>query len=460
MSRQKARYFGTDGIRGRANAHPVTADFALRLGRSAASVLGPPSATTAPLFIVGRDTRQSGPMLEAALAAGLASAGASVELAGVVPTPAVAVLVQERGAAAGVVISASHNPHEDNGIKFFQHEGYKLDDSTEEALEVAVDAAEPAAGPVGTIRPLGELALDLYLRRVLAGLPPGFSLGGLRVAVDCANGAAFRATPEALQRLGADLRAHHLAPDGVNINAGCGSTFPAEICRLTVAEGAAVGISHDGDADRVLLCDETGSLLDGDEILALAALDLLRRDELAGRTLVATVMSNLGLDAALRAAGGRVVRTGVGDREVIAEMRRGGFSLGGEQSGHLIFARQSTTGDGLVAALQVLRLMVERDRPLSALRGVMTLYPQAQRNLRVSAKPPLESLTTLMALRRETEAILGPDGRVLLRYSGTEPKLRVLVEGPEAGVVERQADLLAAEVDRILGPAAATPRGS
>ena len=437
------RYFGTDGIRGRAGETPITAEFAEKLGRALVVVLG----LDAPVIAIGRDTRESGPMLEAALARGIASAGGEVQLLGVLPTPGVAAFVVENKLAAGAVISASHNPAHDNGIKFFSGDGFKLPDETELAIEQQLET--PGSGTPGTITQVDEAAAR-YVAHVLRSLPSGFSLRGLKIAVDCANGAAFETTPAALRALGADVHVFHAAPDGRNINADCGSTVAPEISRLVKETGAHVGLSHDGDADRLLLCDETGDPLDGDELLAMAGLDLLRRGELAGKTVVATIMSNLGLDEALEQAGGHVIRTAVGDRYVLEAMRDGGFILGGEQSGHMIFLRHGTTGDGLVSALQIFRLMAESGKPLSELRQVLRKYPQAQRAVAVKAKPPLESVPAVQAAITAAEEALAPRGRVLVRYSGTEPKLRILLEGRDAGLLEDHADRIADAVRQCL----------
>jgi phosphoglucosamine mutase len=445
----KRQYFGTDGVRGRAGEPPVTAEFAERLGRAAARVLG--AGTGGGAIAIGRDTRVSGPELEQALAAGIASAGGDARLLGVVPTPGVAALVKSGGLAAGAVISASHNPACDNGIKFFGGDGYKLADETELAIELALDE-EPAAAARGTVT-AEPGAHDHYVRHALASWPRGLSMGGLRIAVDCANGAAFRSTPEALRQLGADVAVFHAAPDGTNINLGCGSTEPGEIARLVRETGAQVGLSHDGDADRLLLCDETGDPLDGDELLAIAGLDLLRAGDLPNSTVVATVMSNLGLDEAIENAGGRVVRTAVGDRYVLEAMKAGGHILGGEQSGHMIFARHGTTGDGLVSALQILRLMAATGRPLSEIRRVMSKYPQAQRGVMVRAKPPIEELPAVRQAVAAAEEAVAPRGRVLVRYSGTEPKLRILLEGRDAAVLEEHADRIAEAVRATIGQA-------
>lgn len=442
------KYFGTDGVRGRAGEHPITAEFARRLGRAAARVLA--AGQPRPVVAIGRDTRASGPALEAALAAGLAATGCEVRLLGVLPTPGVAALVVSEGWTAGAVISASHNPAEDNGIKFFSADGGKLDDETEALIEAGLDDSTAAPARGGEIMAEDD-ATSRYVDHALRSLPEGFSLQGVKIAVDCANGASFRTTPAALRRLGAGVAVFHADPDGRNINLGCGSTEADEISRLVIAQGASVGLSHDGDADRLLLCDETGSPLDGDELLAIAALDLLERGELAHSTVVATVMSNLGLDEAVEQAGGRVLRTAVGDRHVLEAMRAGGYILGGEQSGHMIFARHGTTGDGLVSALQIFRILREQDRPLSELRRVMAKYPQARRDFAVRAKPPVAELPDVRAAIAAAEAALAPRGRVLVRYSGTEPKLRILLEGRNAGVVEDHAERIAVAARAAIG---------
>ena len=447
------RLFGTDGIRGVANRYPVTPEIAMRLGRAAGYLLKRGGAER-PRFVIGRDTRRSGTMLEAALVAGLNSVGADALLAGVVPTPAVACLVQELGATGGIVISASHNTAEDNGLKLFGEDGYKLPDAVEERLEhlILTDEADDVRADGADIV-ISEVIADAAARygAIARSSVPGMSLHGMKIAVDCANGAAFRTTPEVLRGLGATLSVFHTDPDGVNINAGCGSTHAGEISRLVKETGAQIGISHDGDADRLVLCDETGEVIDGDEILAMTALDALKRGSLAGKTLVATVMSNFGLDESIAAAGGKVVRTAVGDRYVVEAMREGNFSIGGEQSGHLIFRDYGTTGDGLLAALQVLRIMTESGRPLGELRRCLKKYPQAQRNLRVKEKPPMDSLKEVSLLVKETESALAGRGRVLLRYSGTEPKVRLLIEGPDEAIINAAADKIAGALTAAIG---------
>lgn len=444
----KRKYFGTDGIRGVAGRYPVTPEFAEKLGCALTRVLAAQNRRA--IVAIGRDTRGSGPALEAALAAGIAAGGSDVRLLGVLPTPGVAAAVVRDKLAAGAVISASHNPAGDNGIKFFSGDGFKLPDETELAIEKEIDSpASPGALP-GRIERTTDAAAR-YVEHALRSLPPGFSLQGMKIAVDCANGASFETTPAALRQLGAETAVFHASPDGNNINLGCGSTAPGEISRLVRKTGAHVGLSHDGDADRLLLCDETGQPCDGDDLLAMAGLDQLRRGELAHDTLVATVMSNLALDDVIGSAGGNVVRASVGDRYVLEAMLAGGYTLGGEQSGHMIFLRHGTTGDGLVAALQIMRLMVESGKPLSELRKALRKYPQAQRAVTVKSKPPLEELPAVQNAIADAERAIAPRGRALVRYSGTEPKLRILLEGPDAVVLEKHADAIADTVRQVIG---------
>ncbi len=451
---QKRRYFGTDGIRGRANVGCLTAGFAVRLGEAAADTFLARRERTGtwPTVVVGKDTRQSCDMLESAVAAGLTSRGIDVRLAGVVPTPAVAMLVRDEGAAFGIVVSASHNPFEDNGIKFFGPEGYKLDDALEREIESRLDGAAPVPheGSVGRVA-VQEGVADRYVAFIRASVGEDRDLlRGLRIAIDTANGAASVTSPEILRSLGAKVTAYHHHPNGININRDCGCTHPTEIGRIVRETGVDVGVSHDGDADRVLLCDETGSILDGDEIMAIAALSMIARGSLQDKTLVATVMSNAGLDEALRAVGGRVVRAAVGDRYVIEEMRRGGYNFGGEQSGHFIFRDHNTTGDGILAAVQVLKILRESGAPLSELRRAMTKFPQVLRNLRVREWRPLEALAAAPRIAA-LEKTLGNSGRVLLRYSGTEPLLRLLVEGRDADFIAAEADALIAAIHKEIG---------
>ena len=457
---QEKKIFGTDGVRGVANVEPVTAETALKLGRAAAHVftnLNPREhlAGTRPKIVLGKDTRLSGYMLENALVAGITSLGVDVLIIGPLPTPGVAYITRSLRADAGIVLSASHNSYEDNGIKFFRHDGYKLDDKIEQQIEELVftgeiDSIRPTAGKIGRARRIDD-ALGRYVEFAKTSFPRGRSLEKMRIAIDAGNGAAYKSTPCILRELGADLRITHNEPNGTNINAGCGSTHPEEIQRIVKECGAQVGITHDGDADRVLLCDEKGEIVDGDEILAIASIDLLGSGQLRENTLVATVMSNFGLDEALSAKGGKVLRTKVGDRYVIEEMVQRNLNLGGEQSGHMIFRDFTTTGDGIVSALQILRIMQASGRPLSEIKKCLTKYPQAQRNLRVKHKPPLSELPTVMKLVNETEKELSGKGRVLLRYSGTEPKIRLLIEGRELEKIDKHANRIADAIQQAIG---------
>ena len=457
---EQKKIFGTDGVRGIANAEPVTAETALKLGRAAAYVFAQlnPRRTPAgarPKIVLGKDTRLSGYMLENALVAGITSLGVDVLVIGPLPTPGVAYITRSLRADAGIVLSASHNPYQDNGIKFFRHDGYKLDDQIEEKIERLVfngeiDSIRPTANKIGRATRIDD-ALGRYVEFAKASFPRGMSLDEMRVAVDVANGAAYKSTPCVLRELGADVAVAHNQPSGMNINDGCGSIYPEEIQRIVQMSGADVGITHDGDADRVLLCDENGEIVDGDEILAIAAIDLLEAGRLEQNTVVATVMSNFGLDETLAAHGGKVVRTKVGDRYVIEEMMKQKLNLGGEQSGHVIFRDFTTTGDGIITALQILRIMHKSGQPLSKLKLCLQKYPQAQRNLMVKSKPPLEELRDVMKLRDEIERELAGEGRVLLRYSGTEPKIRLLIEGREFDKIDKHADRIAEAIQAAIG---------
>ena len=459
MTQQK-RIFGTDGVRGVANVEPVTAETSLKLGRAAAHVftrLNPrknPEGTR-PKIVLGKDTRLSGYMLENALVAGITSMGVDVLIIGPLPTPGVAYITRSLRADAGIILSASHNPYEDNGVKFFRHDGYKLDDQVEQQIEQIVFAGEidsirPTAGEIGRAARIDD-ALGRYVEFAKASFPRGMSLEKMRVAVDVANGAAYKSTPCILRELGAEVTVAHNEPNGININAQCGSIYPEEIQRLVKETGADVGITHDGDADRVLLCDENGEIVDGDEILAIASIDLLRAGRLEQNTVVATVMSNFGLDETLTAEAGRVVRTKVGDRYVIEEMMKKKLNLGGEQSGHIIFRDFTTTGDGIISALQILRIMHQTGQPLSKLKTCLEKYPQAQRNVFVKEKPPLTELSTVMKLVNEAEKELSGKGRVLLRYSGTESKIRLLIEGRELDKIDKQANRIADAIQQAIG---------
>jgi phosphoglucosamine mutase len=454
------KLFGTDGVRGVANIEPVTAETALKLGRAAAHVFSHLQAhanrtSGRRTIVIGKDTRLSGYMLENALAAGVMSLGADVLLIGPLPTPGVAYITRSLRADAGIVLSASHNPYEDNGIKFFRHDGYKLDDEIERRIEGLVFSGEiesirPTAGKIGRATRIDD-ALGRYVEFAKTSFPRGRTLEGMRIAVDCGNGAAYKSTPLVLRELGAEVIVAHNTPNGRNINRDCGSTYPDEIQRIVKEVNAHIGISHDGDADRVLLCDETGTLVDGDEIMAIAAIDFLAQGRLRHNTLVATVMSNFGLNDALTRHKGQVVRTNVGDRYVIESMMKNDYNVGGEQSGHMIFRDYTTTGDGLISALQILRVMVETGKPLSELKSCLTKFPQAQRNLKVRKKTPLEQLPEVVSLVKETERELAGAGRVLLRYSGTEPKIRLLIEGQDGDRINQRADQIAGLIQAAIG---------
>jgi phosphoglucosamine mutase len=442
------KLFGTDGIRGLANQNPVTPEIAMRLGWAMAREFfvrrdGPP-------VLVARDTRLSGPMLESAVAAGVASAGGNVRLGGVLPTPAVAALSRRLPCAAAVMISASHNPYEDNGLKVFGAGGLKCDDAAEARIAQLILSADelgvrPTGAAIGRMDPWPE-AEGEWVRLASLEFSEGLSLNGMRIVVDAAHGAAFRTTPAVLRNLGAEVIEHFCSPDGVNINRRCGSTYPEVIAGLIrQTEGAHLGIAHDGDADRVAFADETGDVLDGDEVLAILGRALHQKGRLAKGKLVATVMSNLGLDEAMREAGISVVRAQVGDRYVLERMLAEDLNLGGEQSGHVILRDYNSTGDGLNTALQILRVMRETGQPLSQLRRCLRKYPQLLINEPVAEKRPFEQIEGLVEILKQAETELGSTGRILLRYSGTENKVRLLLEARE----KSQLNLIAS---RILAP--------
>jgi len=460
MSRHPKRIFGTDGVRGTANIEPVTAETVLKLGRAAAHVFKTLESHARGLgrhkIVIGKDTRLSGYMLENALSSGILSMGVDVIFIGPLPTPGVAYVTRSLRADAGIVITASHNPYDDNGIKFFRADGYKLDDAVEAHIEQlafsgAIEHVRPVASEVGKALRVDD-AIGRYIEYAKASFPKRMNLEGVRVVVDCANGASYKTTPSVLRELGADVIVYGNQPDGMNINKDCGAMHPEGLCRKVVEHRAQLGIAHDGDADRVQLCDEQGNLVDGDDILAVTALEMLSQNTLPERTVVTTVMSNAGLDAAVRQAGGCTVRTAVGDKYVIEEMLRNGFVVGGEQSGHIIFREHATTGDGLVAALQVLRIMKAQNALLSQLRLCWTRFPQKLINVRVREKPPFEEVEGFAPLLAEAEAEVKPGGgRVFVRYSGTESKARVLVEAPDAELVERWCTQLADVLRTRLG---------
>jgi phosphoglucosamine mutase len=431
------RLFGTDGVRGVANKE-LTPELAFRLGRAATAFFGEETHCQ-PVVVIGRDTRISGQMLEAALAAGICSAGGKAILAGVVPTPAVAYLTRKLNAQAGVVISASHNPYPDNGIKFFAGTGYKLPDAVEEKLEDLVlqttdELARPTAEGVGTIEYRHDLIKE-YIDYAVSTVGDSFS--GLKIVVDCSNGAAFEVAPAVLKSLGAEVVVINDSPNGININKDCGSTHMAGLQQAVIDHQADIGIAHDGDADRCLAVDETGALVDGDQIMVICALELLKQNQLKDNTLVTTVMSNIGLHQAIKKAGGRLEITPVGDRYVLENMREYGYTLGGEQSGHIIFNEYSTTGDGLITALQLIWSTRKSGKKLSELAGLMTRYPQLLVNVRVQSKEGWQENQVIDAAIKAGEAELGESGRILVRPSGTEPLIRVMAEGPTLPQLEK-----------------------
>lgn len=440
------RFFGTDGIRGVANAD-LTPELAFRVGRAAGAEMGGAGG----LFVLGRDTRLSGPMLEASLAAGICSVGAHVGLGGILTTPAVAYLTRDLGAACGVVISASHNPVEDNGIKLFGGDGFKLPDAREAAIECLLerdDLPRPTGTAMGTIEAIQD-GVDRYLAH-LADLSTG-ALDGMKIVVDCAFGAAVRVAPRLWEMLGADVVTLHGEPDGSRINVACGSTFLGPLRQAVLAHGADVGFAHDGDADRVLAVDELGEEVDGDALMGICALDRHRRGTLPGGIVVATVMSNLGLEQRLAQEGIRLERAPVGDRYVLERMIETGATLGGEQSGHLIFLDQATTGDGLVTAIALTNVMSSTGRRLSDLRAGIPRLPQVLVNVRVRARNGLIDAPEVDRVVAAAEARLALRGRILVRPSGTEPLVRVMVEAASHEEARAVAEEVAAVIASRLG---------
>ncbi len=442
------RLFGTDGIRGRVNRSPMTPENVLRIGMAAARVLKKEHGRNT--VLIGKDTRLSGYMIESALTSGICSMGMNVTLVGPVPTPGIAFLTRTLRLDAGIVISASHNPFEDNGIKFFSSDGFKLPDELEKRIEeLAVDDGlcerRPSGSDIGKAYRL-EDATGRYIEYIKSTIPRGTTFEGIRVVVDCANGAAYKVTPWVLRELGADVITINDRPDGININANCGSLHLDGLQRAVRQYSAHVGIAHDGDADRTLFCDEKGNIIDGDKILGIWAVELKREGRLCGDTVVSTVMSNLGLEHYLSSHGIKLIRTKVGDRFVVEKMRAGGYNLGGEQSGHIVFFDYNTTGDGPITALHILYLMRKKNEPLSKLVSDIKLYPQILINVEVEKKRDIKSIPEIEAAIKKAEERLAEKGRVLVRPSGTEPKIRVMVEGDEQHLIEK----LAKDISRVV----------
>ncbi len=452
-TKQRKRLFGTDGVRGVANIYPMTTEMAMQLGRAVAYVFK--QEPRRHRIVIGKDTRLSCYMIENALVAGICSMGVDVLLVGPLPTPGIAFITSSMRADAGVVISASHNPYQDNGIKFFSKDGFKLPDELELAMEDYIfnnsdESHRPTASEVGKAYRVDD-ATGRYVVFAKNSFPSNLTLDGMKIVLDCANGAAYRVAPAVFSELGADVISIGVNPDGENINKGCGSLYPDKIASKVKETGADIGIALDGDGDRAIFCDEYGEIVDGDVVMAICGSRMLERGILRKKTIVATVMSNKGLDEVIEGYGGRVVRTQVGDRYVVEEMLRGGYNLGGEQSGHMVFLDHNTTGDGIITALQLLAIMVKEDKRLSELKGIFTPYPQVLVNVEVREKRAIEDIPGVMDIKRGIEERLGSRGRVFLRYSGTEPLLRVLVEGRDKQEIEAMADELADRIKREIG---------
>ena len=449
------KLFGTDGVRGVANVAPMLPETALRLGMAIAARLRQgPSASGARhgRIVIGKDTRLSGYLFEPALTAGIVSMGMDVWVCGPLPTPGIAFLTSSMRADAGVVISASHNPYQDNGIKVFARDGFKLPDAVEMEIEAlyegtALDGLRPPSADIGrTTRVDG--AVGRYVVFLKSTFPKERTLDGLKIVVDCAHGAAYKVAPAVFSELGATVIPIGVDPDGTNINDGVGALHPQGLCATVRAAQANIGIALDGDADRLIISDEKGRVVDGDAIMAMCARLMKRKGQLVKDTVVSTVMSNLGLEQSLGEVGVKLIRTAVGDRYVVEEMRKHGYNFGGEQSGHLVFLDSSTTGDGIVAALAVLSAMLEEGKPVSELAACFTASPQVLVNIKVAERRPIESLPDVVALIAKIEAKLGKAGRVLVRYSGTEPKARVMLEGPDQATIQAYADEIAAALEK------------
>ncbi|BFU97146.1 MAG: phosphoglucosamine mutase [Nitrospira sp.] len=447
------KLFGTDGVRGVANLEPMTSETAMQLGRAAAHLFMRRAGRHQ--IVIGKDTRVSGYMLESALTSGICSMGVDVLLVGPMPTPAIAFLTRSLRADAGVMISASHNPYQDNGIKFFSNNGLKLPDDMEARIEQLIVSNEiahlrPTADAIGKAFRIDD-AEGRYIEFVKRSLPKELDFQGIKLVVDCANGAAYKVAPAVLRELGAKVEVIGNKPDGMNINAGCGAVHPEPLRQAVLQHGADIGVALDGDADRAIFVCEQGTVIDGDHIMAALSLDLHQNGRLAKKTIVGTVMSNFGLEKAMNLAGITLVRTAVGDRYLLERMLADGYNFGGEQSGHFIFLDHNTTGDGLISALQVLSLMKRTQRPLSELAKAMTAVPQVLLNVKVSRKPDLESVPDLQSAIDESERKLNGNGRVIVRYSGTEPLLRIMIEGEQDRVIRQEADRLAQVVKTHIG---------
>jgi len=438
------KLFGTDGIRGVANIYPMTTEIAMQVGRAIAFIVKTRKGRHR--IVIGKDTRQSGYMIENALAAGICSMGVDVLLVGPLPTPGIAFITTSMRADAGVVISASHNPFQDNGIKVFSHDGFKLPDALEADIEDLIfsqkmAALRPVAEEVGRAKRIDD-AKGRYIVFLKNIFPKKQKLDGMHIVLDCANGATYGVAPHVFEELGAKVTTLGVNPDGKNINHKCGALHPELMAAKVKETGADIGLALDGDGDRLIVCDEKGKVVDGDNIMAICAKDLMKKRKLRKKTLVTTVMSNMGLEVAMKNMGGKMVRTNVGDRYVVEEMRKKGYSFGGEQSGHLVFLDHITTGDGNLAALQLLAIMQKRNKPISELAKVMETYPQVLNNVRTSKQIDLETFTDFQKAVTKMEKKLGKTGRILVRASGTEPVIRVMVEGEKKKTIQAMADEL------------------
>lgn len=447
--RKKAKLFGTDGIRGKANHSPMTGEIAFEVGRAAAYVLGKKNSLNK--ILIGKDTRLSGYMLESALTSGICSMGMNVILVGPMPTPGIAFVTRSLRADAGVVISASHNPFDDNGIKFFSADGFKLPDSTEDEIERAMFSKRlgkirPEGAGIGKAKRVDDVA-GRYIEYVKSTFPKGKTLEGLRIVIDCSNGSSYKITPYALSELGADVIPINDEPNGMNINLNCGTTHPEGMQKAVREYRADIGIAHDGDADRTILCDEKGEIVDGDKIMAICAADMKKDGCLKGNAVVATVMSNIGFEIFLKKSGIKMFRTGVGDRYVVEEMVKRGCNLGGEQSGHIIFLDYNTTGDGPITALQVLSAMCKSGKRLSELASEVPIYPQILINVPVPNPKNMDDFPKITNAIKKAEKQI-KNGRILVRPSGTEPKVRVMAEGDNMDEITAIAEDLADVIKR------------
>ncbi|MFP4169370.1 MAG: phosphoglucosamine mutase [Desulfonatronovibrionaceae bacterium] len=454
------RLFGTDGLRGQANIYPMTPEVVLRLGLAAGQYFR--NGFKKHRVVIGKDTRLSGYVFETALTSGFCASGMDVYQVGPMPTPAISFLTKNMRADVGVVISASHNPFMDNGIKFFDSRGYKLPDKTEDEIAELVLSEDtewdhPQPELIGRASKIQD-SPGRYIVYLKHSFPPDLTLDGMKMVLDCANGATYRVAPLIFEELGAKVITTGDEPNGLNINKKCGSLYPEVTAGMVREYGADLGVALDGDGDRLIVVDETGRILDGDQIMAICAKDMLDKGELTNNTLAATVMSNMALDVFMREQGGRLLRTPVGDRYVVKSMRENGAVFGGEQSGHLIFLNYSTTGDGILAALQLMKIMVERQRPLSDLAGLLTPFPQTVKNVHVERKVPFEEVPSIQKAVCAAKKELGEESRIFLRYSGTEAVARIMVEGRDEQTVVDQADILAGAVEKGLSATARSRR--